>query len=424
MALRYGETVASGVTANKVSTAVAVWVDAEAGFYTPEVATGNQVANFVQVRWAAYDKIGCGLYDCVDDDTAQWRIVCRYKSSAGGDAADFSDTVAVENNIKTEVCEAPTRSRRQAERDGAAAAAFVTNGHARLKVAELTAGQIDPISFEIETAADKLATLAAEAEIPLTYIAAPPPAPEAPPPSPALQGADGSAVTDDGGALAWGVSLVVLLFFAIVIFVPLCCYRHTGGNIGDQVRLSTTHSNPGFVLRYLPPDQRELLRMKIADDRDAVGKQIATYSNPIIGWLHMPMDKKNPRPLEVDSELLSKEVARTESGALKGPSGVSAAPKSMPRTGGKEEGTPRLLSGTGSTPAPRPAELPTGGDDAFGGDAGGEDMVDESDEDRQRRIEWIKYYVRTGEPDKAYELGWDGLPFQIAVGAPTDLTRI
>ena len=116
-------------------------------------------------------------------------------------SADFSDAVAVENNIKTEVCEAPTRSRRQAERDGAAAAAFVTNGHARLKVAELTAGQIDPISLEIETAADELATLAAEAEIPLTFIPPPPPAPEAPPPSPALKGADGSAVTADGVAV-------------------------------------------------------------------------------------------------------------------------------------------------------------------------------------------------------------------------------
>ena len=55
-------------------------------------------------------------------------------------------------------------------------------------------------------------------------------------------------------------------------------------------------------------------------------------------------------------------------------------------------------------------------------------MVDnEPEHDRQRRIEWIKYYVRTGEPDKAYELGWDGLPFQIAApgtGSNTDLTRI
>ena len=38
------------------------------------------------------------------------------------------------------------------------------------------------------------------------------------------------------------------------------------------------------------------------------------------------------------------------------------------------------------------------------------------------------YYVRTGEPDKAYELGWDGLPFQIAAAGEekrqVDLTRI
>ena len=52
-------------------------------------------------------------------------------------------------------------------------------------------------------------------------------------------------------------------------------------------------------------------------------------------------------------------------------------------------------------------------------------MADESESDRQRRIQWIKYFVRTGDPQKAYELGWDGLPFQINVdGAGGELTRI
>ena len=36
----------------------------------------------------------------------------------------------------------------------------------------------------------------------------------------------------------------------------------------------------------------------------------------------------------------------------------------------------------------------------------------ESPEDRTRRIEWIKYYVREGDLQKAFDLGWDGKPFR------------
>ena len=36
----------------------------------------------------------------------------------------------------------------------------------------------------------------------------------------------------------------------------------------------------------------------------------------------------------------------------------------------------------------------------------GEDAEDE--EEMIRRLAWIKYYVKEGQPDKALELGWDG----------------
>ena len=37
--------------------------------------------------------------------------------------------------------------------------------------------------------------------------------------------------------------------------------------------------------------------------------------------------------------------------------------------------------------------------------------IDLTDEEYERRIQWIKYYVRIGEPLKARALGWDGKPF-------------
>jgi len=40
---------------------------------------------------------------------------------------------------------------------------------------------------------------------------------------------------------------------------------------------------------------------------------------------------------------------------------------------------------------------------------------EESPEETRRREEWIKYYIRQGDPHKAFELGWDGKPFEMAV---------
>ena len=38
----------------------------------------------------------------------------------------------------------------------------------------------------------------------------------------------------------------------------------------------------------------------------------------------------------------------------------------------------------------------------------------ESPEDRARRLEWIKYFVREGDLQRAFDLGWDGKPFRQA----------
>merc|ERR1719473_563740 len=38
----------------------------------------------------------------------------------------------------------------------------------------------------------------------------------------------------------------------------------------------------------------------------------------------------------------------------------------------------------------------------------------EPPEDRMRRHEWIRYYVRENDLQKAFDLGWDGKPFRIA----------
>lgn len=43
-----------------------------------------------------------------------------------------------------------------------------------------------------------------------------------------------------------------------------------------------------------------------------------------------------------------------------------------------------------------------------------EEIADESPEERERRLEWISYFVREGDVGQAIGLGWDGKPFRQA----------
>ena len=49
-------------------------------------------------------------------------------------------------------------------------------------------------------------------------------------------------------------------------------------------------------------------------------------------------------------------------------------------------------------------------------------LVVDTAEERQRRVEWIRYYVRSGDTAAALALGWDGQPF-ILVGRCPGLTE-
>ena len=45
-------------------------------------------------------------------------------------------------------------------------------------------------------------------------------------------------------------------------------------------------------------------------------------------------------------------------------------------------------------------------------------QVEETEDETRRRVEWIKHYVKIGQPEKARELGWDGKPIE-APAEPT-----
>ena len=382
----------------------------------------------MQLMWKGYGRVGCAQLAC----ESEWRVVCRYAgAAAGAAAADLLDEEAVKANIQTWTCDAPAPSRRALARNAATEAAFVAAGHVTKQVALLAAGSISASDLEASTGPDELAGLAASAEVPLTtYLIAP-----SPPPAPAPMGGLKSKGSNQEAeaALAMSIAFPLFFFFLMLFFVPLCCHRWTGGNIRAFLRLCTTHSNPNMIMRYLPADARQRIRDQIAADRAAMGREInACEAGPVHGWVEMAraaMDKTMDD--DEATERKASEARNTQSmknlmddmddgGDTLRPLGVpTATPLGLPPAqAGQQYPSAKARA---AAAAPEREEAYSEYSD-IGGNAA---MVDESDQDRQRRIEWIKYYVRTGEPDKAYELGWDGLPFQIAAaGAATDLTRI
>ena len=420
----YGETLATGTTYDKVTSALFDWYYGQQGVYAG--AYDAQVADYMQLVWKGYGRIGCAQLAC----ETEWRVVCRYAGAAGEAAADLLDEDAVKANIQTWTCEAPPPSRRALARNAATEASFVAAGHVAKQVALLAAGSSEASDLETNTAPDYLAELAASASVPLTtYLIAP-----SPPPAPApASGLKGKASNQEAeAALAMSIAFPLFAFFMLLFFVPLCCHRWTGGNIRSFLRLCTTHSNPNMLMRYLPADARERIRNQIAADRATMGREInACEAGPVHGWIHMAwVATHKAMDDEEAAERKASEARNTQSmknlmddvdddGDTLRPLGVpTATPLGLPPA---QAGQYPSAKARAAAAAPEREEAYSEYSE-IGGNAA---MVDESDQDRQRRIEWIKYYVRTGEPDKAYELGWDGLPFQIAAGgAATDLTRI
>jgi hypothetical protein len=72
----------------------------------------------------------------------------------------------------------------------------------------------------------------------------------------------------------------------------------------------------------------------------------------------------------------------------------STAPPSSPRPS-------PLLDSSSAAPAPPPAaDPPTLGSVS--------ENDEDEDEEEQRRLEWIKYYVKVGKIQEAFDIGWDG----------------
>ena len=199
-----------------------------------------------------------------------------------------------------------------------------------------------------------------------------------------------------------------LLGWAKMPFLDVEAWRVDGPVGGTSSTGGGPLVSPGDVQPTLPdsPDGRGGLTAPLCANQGGSAREVGAQ------WLNReagtPASKSNvgsQKRLADAARAASAENVAACAAAADAPSALAAlAPLSPP--------------GADLPPMPDDGEAPTpregGGDtDTSGPGQAPPSEVEETEEETLRRIEWIKYYVRIGAPEQAYELGWDGLPFQM-----------
>jgi len=85
---------------------------------------------------------------------------------------------------------------------------------------------------------------------------------------------------------------VLVVMLISLVCLPTVIYRFSGGNVKLWFKLQVSHSNPTIKPFYMSQEGRSRLKARIEADRKALGRIIASYPNPVLGFLHMFLDRK------------------------------------------------------------------------------------------------------------------------------------
>jgi len=248
---------------------------------------------------------------------------------------------------------------------------------------------------------------------PGAVLASPPPPPPFPPvPAPIAPDIQPQKKASDNTA-EWVAPMVIGILLVLFALFFLYAWRSSGGKPGLYCKYHLTHSNPRYKFCYLPVEVRKQMEEELKYSRTAAER--GDQFDPIVPGVLNRFSPKRQTPAAQVREATPLVVSQVN------PQAAAAAPAAAP---------PACMP-TGSPPAAaepsRPGEEPgeegptlvaPGAVLASPPDADGAARAtvlpdDEPESERLRRIEWIKYYVRVSDPQKAYDLGWDGRPFRL-----------
>jgi len=364
-------------------------------------APNTRVREFAQLLWAEHTSVGCGAAVCPFGQA----LVCQYtRKGCEGEACLGNVAGAFQDNVYQNMSSpGPCSTRAWPMINVAAQAAHTSQDY--------VPGQIDGMmtvrtpaavaAFLANTSLAALVNTTESAIIPLFR-----PLPPSPPPAPAgapapfspagiIPGTFAQTSDAENTALGW-VWIFVLIFMLLLLLcfiLPCVMYRISGGEPKMWIGLQLSHSNPNMV-GYKPAEVREQIAADVGIYQQAMFDAIKSYKHAATGWLHMRRDHLN------FIKAGGVESKRTEYGLP------------YPEKPDSELDSDSALGGQSTSSAALP--------DAPGIDPDLNAEFTETPDDRNRRLEWIRYYVREKDLPRAYDLGWDGKPFRQASFLPAD----
>lgn len=396
---------------------------------TTRVVTYECVANtattrateLTQMLWQTHDVMGCALSQCGLSNV----LVCQYSSRGCTGAACQGNTEGdFQANVRRQNYNGPGPCLRRAWDSviNSTMAAWVGQAYLPDMVSRLLNGTMTETAFIAATTPAELASQAANVLLPV-HVAMPPSPPSpptgnmpSPPPQMPLSDVGEQQTAGPGGSgsadMGWVAGLVLTLFIVLLLVCValVMLYRISGGEPGVWFTVHYAHGNPKISFNYATVEEREKAAEDLAIYQKAMSDAMAAYQNGFIAFWNMRSDHKNF--LKAGGINAAKSgVAYAPPYAEKG--GVEAADVAVAQVA--LEGEEKAAQEAPSKLLPDQPSIDTELDQEFA----------EAPEDRARRIEWIKHFVREGDLQRAFDLGWDGKPFKQAavMRSPSDVSK-
>ena len=363
------------------------------------------VSDFTQMMWATHNTFGCGIQNC---GSSAWSMVCRF-GARGNVAGEFADNVKPINPTIGSC----TRQTWPALERVAKASKIGQNTDPSLgfgvpsKMVDLLQNSLNLDGFSQMTSIENLRDQHTIAVVPASEPRPPPPPASVPAPGPPLIG-DGNPPgnltksSDDG----WVAGLVVglLLFFLFLCVGWVMLYRVSGGEPMDFIALKVCTANPKAPkFLFMPEEKKAKIAADIEFYREGMQQAIMDRGNLVDGWYLMRYDHLQFKQRQVSSR--SGTYPSLVSGDSQVQTSVAAASSSVGDLSTHAAATVAACAAAGDVPM-----MPT--QPSIDADLDAEFV--EPAKDRERRLEWIRYYVRENDLQKAFDLGWDGKPFRMS----------
>jgi len=193
-----------------------------------------------------------------------------------------------------------------------------------------------------------------------------------------------------------------LFFLLLCCVLPVVLYRISGGEPALWLHFNASHSNANTRLLYVPAEQRTKMQGDLDMFKKGMDDAIRSHNSTSRGYASMRVDHEKFKRGLVEQGKYTKRASSYPA--------VDDGTTTSPLMSSTKAAAPAASDGT-ATPGPVMTAGTVPAQPSIDSDLDAEFV--EPAKDRERRLEWIRFYVRENNLQKAFDLGWDGKPFRM-----------